>query len=212
MRWPIPLIAGLLALATLPALAETQRFQVRLYGAPVGEMVLAENASGQAYAAKGLFRTTGLVGLLARVRFEMSARGAGALPNVTTQRYTEDVDTGYRASTVTLSFDGGDRRIDPLTAILAALQDRDAATGCAFDRRTWDGVRSMRITIGDGAAKDDGLVCSGSLTRISGYTPEEMANAVSFPFSVEFERQGTRLVAVRGDIRTIHGRVALVRR
>jgi len=210
MRMRALWVLGLLLLAA-PAAADTARFQVRLAGLPVGEMVVAENSDGHVYAARSVFQTTGLAGLLAKVRFEMSARGAGALPNVSARHYSEDLDTGYRASAVAIDFASGDRRIDPLTAILAALADRGPQVGCQFDRKTWDGVRSMHVEIA-GTAGAGGFTCSGMLTRVAGYSAEDMSEARSFPFSVRFEPQGGMMVAVRADVRTIHGPVALVRR
>lgn len=212
MMWRLGIFLGWIALAALPAAAQTQRFQIRLAGLPVGELVLAINSDGRAYAASGLMRTTGLVGLLARVRFEMRARGAGSLPEVAARSYSEDVDTGFRMSQVNLTFASGDRRIDPLTAILAGLADRPPGAGCGFDRATWDGVRSMRVQIGPGSAEDAPLACAGVATRVSGYTADEMADAVRFPFTVVFAEAEGELVAMRADIRTIHGPVSLVRR
>lgn len=187
-------------------------FSVRLYGAPVGRMVIAANTGGGGYAAKGEFRTTGLVGLLARVRFTMSARGQGAPLAMRTQSYTEDLDTGFRTSAASIRFGSTDARIDPLTALVAALVDRPADKGCRYDGQTFDGTRSMRIQIREGAANADELVCTGQLKRLAGYTTEEMAEATTFPFSVEFTRSGERLVVRRADVVTIHGNVALVRR
>jgi hypothetical protein len=215
MRNSLGLAAALGVLLALPASGENAQasFNVRLFGAPVGQMVLAKNAEGMAYAAKGEFRTTGLVGLLARVRFTMSARGVGAMPDLRPRSYEEDVDTGYRTSAVRVSFAASDARIDPLTGLIAALIDRDAAMGCAFDGRTFDGKRAMRIQIRPTAGSlDDVLTCAGHLTRLSGYTVDEMADAVSFPFSIRFERVGDRLVAKHAEIDTIHGKVALLRR
>jgi hypothetical protein len=187
-------------------------FSVRLYGAPVGRMVVAANGDGRAYAAKGEFRTTGLVGLLARVRFTMRARGVGTLPDLRARSYSEDLDTGYRASATSLSFGADDPRIDPLTAFIAALLDRPTEAGCAFDGQTFDGERSMRIRIRAADKSATGLTCSGLLQRLSGYTAEEMAEATDFPFTVEFTRSGEQLVVRRADVTTIHGQVALVRR
>jgi hypothetical protein len=212
MRRAAPITLALALLAGAPGMAETARFSVRLAGFPVGEMVMAENSNGYTYAAQSAFRTTGLIGLLARVRYVMSARGAGRLPDVRSQHYTEDLDTGYRTSAIDLVFPGGDRRIDPLTGILAALTDRPADVGCAFNRRTWDGVRSMQVTIALVEQDKTEMICSGAATRVQGYTEKEMENAVSFPFTVRFEPRDGLMVAVRADIRTIHGPVALVRR
>jgi len=186
-------------------------FSVRLYGAPVGRMILAANAGGGSYAAKGEFRTTGLVGLLAKVRFTMSAHGVGAPLTMASRSYSEDLDTGYRTSATSLTFGTGDARIDPLTALLAALIDRPADTGCAFEGQTFDGTRSMSIRIREGAKTEDGLTCSGTLRRLSGYTAEEMAEATTFPFTVQFWQSGDQLMVRRGDVATIHGKVTLVR-
>jgi hypothetical protein len=197
-----------------PAMAESlySTFGVRLFGAPVGRMVVAANTNGTAYAAKGEFRTTGLVGLLARVRFTMSARGVGALPRFRSRSYSEDLDTGYRTSAVSLSFSASDERIDPLTALVSALVDRPASLGCSFDGQTFDGKRSMRVRMREAETSADGLTCTGQIVRIGGYTAEEMAEATAFPFSVEFAREADQLVVRRAEVATIHGHVALVRR
>lgn len=187
-------------------------FSVRLFGAPVGRMVIAANTGAGAYTAKGEFRTTGLVGLLARVRFTMSARGQGAPLAMRSQSYVEDLDTGFRTSAASIRFGSNDRRIDPLTALVAALVDRPVDKGCRYDGETFDGIRSMRIRIREGASSADELVCSGQLRRLAGYTAEEMAEATTFPFSIAFSRTGERLVVRRADVVTIHGNVALVRR
>lgn len=197
----------------LPAAAESlsSTFSVRLYGAPVGRMVVAANASGGSYAAKGEFRTTGLVGLLARVRFTMNARGVGAPLDMRSRSYAEDLDTGYRTSATSLAFGPGDARIDPLTGLLAALIDRPAGEGCSFDGKTFDGKRTMTVRIREAEQPEGGLVCAGTLRRLSGYTDEEMAEATSFPFTLHFASAGDWLTLRRAEVRTIHGQVALVR-
>lgn len=215
MRIAMGVLAALTVLLAAPASGDGAQatFGVRLYGAPVGQMVIAKNADGAAYAAKGEFRTTGLVGLLARVRFTMTARGVGTMPNLQPNTYEEDVDTGYRTSAVRVGFRAGDTRIDPLTGLIAALIDRDVKMGCAFDGQTFDGKRAMQVRIRPAAGSlDDDLTCTGQLTRLSGYTDDEMADAVTFPFSIRFERAGEKLMAIRADIDTIHGKVALLRR
>lgn len=187
-------------------------FSVRLFGAPVGRMIVAANAAGGTYAAKGEFRTTGLVGLLARVRFTMSARGVGAPLRMRSRSYSEDLDTGFRTSAIALTFGASDARIDPLTALVAALVDRPASEGCAFDGKTFDGTRSMQVRIREASRSDGALVCSGRLERLSGYSAEEMEEATGFAFTVQFSEAGSELVVQRADVVTIHGKVALVRR
>lgn len=199
--------------ATAPALGESlsSTFSVRLYGAPVGRMVVAANADGSAYSAKGEFRTTGLVGLLARVRFTMSARGQGTPLDMRPKSYREDLDTGFRTSATSLTFGAGDARIDPLTGLVAALVDRPVAEGCSYDGKTWDGTRTMRVRIREAGESADGLTCAGQLQRLSGYTAEEMAEAIAFHFTLQFAAAGDWLVVRRAEVTTIHGQVALVR-
>jgi len=208
------LLLWVMALATPAWAGSTQvTFETRLYGLPIGRMVLANNSNGSSYAAKGHFQTTGLVGLLARVRFTMSARGVGDELERRSRSYSEDLDTGYRTAVASVEFGNGDRRIDPLTGLIAALLDRKADAGCAFDGETFDGARTMTMRIRpaqEGANGD--LSCSGTLTRISGYSDEDMADWVSFPFSIKYERAGETLIVQRADIETIHGKVALIRR
>lgn len=207
--------AAALALAvTAPAHAESlnSTYSVRLYGAPVGQMVMGVNTGNGAYAAKGEFRTTGLVGLLARVRFTMRSRGTGAPIKMAPRSYSEDLDTGYRTSATSLSFSAGDGRIDPLIAMLAALIDRPAEQGCDFDGKTFDGKRTMTIRIRKTSESDDGLNCTGQIRRVSGYTAEEMAQATGFPFTLQLAKSGDGLTVRRADVATIHGDVSLVRR
>lgn len=187
-------------------------FSVRLYGAPVGQMVLAANVASGGYAAKGEFRTTGLAGLLARVRFTMSSRGTGAPIKMVPRSYSEDLDTGYRTSANSLSFPAGDGRIDPLIAMLAALIDRPAGQGCDYDGKSFDGTRTMTIRIRKTSDSGGTLTCNGQIRRIAGYTSKEMEQATVFPFTVQLARSGDTLTVRRADVATIHGNVALVRR
>lgn len=203
------LALGLVGAASAESLVST--FGVRLYGVPVGRMVIAANTGGGSYAAKGQFHTSGLIGLLARVRFTMSARGRGAPLDPHPASYSEDLDTGYRTSAASVSFSAGDSRIDPLSALVAALTDRPAASGCGFEGRTYDGKRVMKVTIRESASSADGLTCDGQILRLSGYSEEDMAETTGFAFSLKFDRTDNRLVIRRGNVDTIHGKVTLVR-
>lgn len=209
--WLVSLVLAVSVAGNAAAESLTSTFGVRLYGAPVGRMVIATNADGSSYAATGEFRTTGLIGLLAKVRFTMRARGVGALLNLSARSYSEDLDTGYRTSAVSVSFTASDPRVDPLTALVATLADRPAQLGCAYDGQTFDGLRSMRVSIREASDDAERLVCAGQLTRLQGYTDAELSEARGFPFSTEFRRAGDMLVVERAAVRTIHGHVSLVR-
>ena len=208
------LIALFFAVPGAPLWAETERvgFGVRLFGLPVGVMATAINTEGPYYAAASQFRTTGVVGLIARVRFTMESRGRGTHPDFDPGFYSEDMDTGYRTSSAELSFPPGDARVDPLAAILSILSDRAAARGCAVSGQTWDGKRSMSFQLVEQARDTARLTCRGVAVRLSGYTPEDMAKGTRFPFTVEYDLAGEWLRVRRAVAETIHGKVALVRR
>jgi hypothetical protein len=210
--WLVSLLLAASVVGSAAAESLNSTFAVRLYGAPVGRMVIAANVDGSTYAATGEFRTTGLIGLLARVRFTMHARGVGALPDLSTRSYSEDLDTGYRQSAISFSFAASDPRVDPLTALIATIADRPISIGCAYDGRTFDGERSMRISIRKASDEADRTVCAGQLTRLQGYTDAELAEARGFAFSVEFRHADDLLVVEQAAVRTIHGHVSLVRR
>jgi hypothetical protein len=198
----------------IPARAETERvsFGVRLFGLPVGVMATAINTEANGYAAASQFRTTGVVGLIARVRFEMESRGRGVHPDFDPAYYREDMDTGFRTSSNDLSFASGDERVDPLAAILSILSDREAGRGCAVSGQTWDGKRSMSFELVENRRGDAGVTCTGVAVRLSGYTADEMAEATRFPFTVDYDLSGAWLRVQRAVVETIHGKVALVRR
>ena len=200
--------------SNLPAWAETERisFGVRLFGLPVGVMATAINTEANGYAAASQFRTTGVVGLVARVRFEMESRGRGAHPDFDPAYYREDMDTGFRTSSSELALAPNDARVDPLAAILSILSDRKAGRGCAVSGQTWDGKRSMSFELAEYGRGDQGLTCTGVAVRLSGYTAEEMEEATHFPFTVDYDLSGAWLRVQRAVVDTIHGKVALVRR
>jgi hypothetical protein len=197
-----------------PARAETERvsFGVRLFGLPVGVMATAINTEANGYAAASQFRTTGVVGLVARVRFEMESRGRGVHPDFDPAYYREDMDTGFRTSSSELALAPNDARVDPLAAILSILSDREAGRGCAVSGQTFDGKRSMSFELVENRRGDAGVTCTGVAVRLSGYTAEEMAEATHFPFTVDYDLSGAWLRVQRAVVETIHGKVALVRR
>ncbi len=206
-------LAAVIGLVSAPAGAGTleARFGVQLFGLPVGQVVVATNEVHNAYAARGEFRTTGIVGFLAKIQFSMHARGSGQVPQLSSQSYSEDMATGYRESAAAVSFPPGDQRIDPLSAMIATMIDRPRAKGCAIDRTTYDGTRVMHVEVHQVAEASDKLTCEGVLTRISGYDAATMSRGRKFGFHIEYQIKDGWLKMARGSVETEHGNVALVR-
>lgn len=194
------------------ATADTATFQVRLSGLPVGQMVLTDSRSSSGYDVKSTFRTTGVAGIVAKVRYVMRAKGSGEMPNLNPRSYAEDMHTGYRSSNVNLTFASSDARIDPMSAFYLALGSRPVAAGCSASAKTWDGTREMKVQLAPASKTSDRLICNGSATRLSGYTAKELAKARRFPLTVTYDRRGETWVPTRLTVTTIHGPVTLIRR
>lgn len=178
-----------------PATAEVLRFEVRGWGIPIGEMVLADNGAN----ATGAFRTTGLAGAVAKVRFDMQRSGT---------LYRAALHTGRRDRKDQVAIPTTDRRLDPLSALLRALRPPDGAAGCALQAVVFDGRRALRLEL----TQDGPTRCRGTLTRQSGYSAEELAEARAFPIEIQYHTRAGALVAHKARVGTVHGKVTLIRR
>ncbi|MGH1368221.1 MAG: DUF3108 domain-containing protein [Maritimibacter sp.] len=205
-------VFSFLTFIAAPACAETANFQVRLSGIPVGQMVLQASHSESGYSVTSKFRTTGVAGIIAKVAYVMRAKGRGQIPNIRSNAYSEDMNTGYRASNVNLTFANSDSRIDPMSAFYLALATRPVSAGCAAKVRTWDGTREMNVSLAPYSQNATQLVCKGHAARHKGYTAAELAKMSGFPFTVEFIRRGETWEPARVSVKTIHGPVTLIRR
>ena len=212
--------------------AEPARFAVQLLGVRIGQLEMSGGAGGGAYAARARFRTTGAAGLLARVRFDLAADGAtgGAVADggLVPAHYSEDMHTGRRRSASRLEAARGllapvgnrgtaaapappPGALDPMTALFAALRDQPEAALCRLDAPVFDGERHTRIRLTGRAVTADGIACSGTFSRVSGYSAGELAERRHFPLSVTYRRQGRLWRAMAAEVRTLHGKVRLVR-
>lgn len=176
--------------------AEELRFSVRGWGLPIGQLVL--NARPSASVARGRFRTTGLAGAVAAVRFDMVREGPV---------YHAKLHTGRRARQDRVRLASGDNRLDPLTALWRALATRDQKAGCVMQSTVFDGVRQLSLTL----APVGDLRCRGHLTRISGYSRTEMAEAHNFPIEIWFKLSGGKMYVQKARVDTVHGQVTLIR-
>ena len=192
-----------------PALAEGRSYDLSMFGVKIGQMDLEAREGARDYALEAQFRTTGVVGLLARVRFDMAARGKVQGPRLSARQYREDMDTGQRQSATQLAFDAGDARMDLLSAFWMGLRDRPAALGCALDARTFDGQRELRVTLAPAGETATTVTCTGAIHRVAGYSPEELAERRSFPLEATYRRVGDRLRFHRLKLNSLHGKATL---
>lgn len=220
----------LLSLAPLCLRAEPldARFAVQALGVKVGDLVLTGSVEARHYTATSQFRTTGLAGAVARVRFVLRAGGIRTEDGFRPRFYREEMNTGRRDSQIDLRFDDGiapaalsggvigrdDPRgvVDPLTAILMVLRDRDDRPPCALRQRVFDGERLTELHLFSEEAEADEVICIGTYRRLAGYPEAELRQRREFPLRIHYRAEAGRMRATRIRVETIYGPAVLLRR
>ena len=236
---PLALVAGLAA-AALPAAADqTDRivFDVMLKGIRAGELAINGRIEGNRYGANGTLQTSGLVGMLRKLRYDATSSGAVSGARFTPFRYTEKANTPSRQSENVIVYKGGvpvsvssnppraarerdvdpaaqGGTLDPLTALYAVLRDVDPTEACRLDVRMYDGARRSQVKLS--APKPmagGGVTCTGEYRRLAGFSDKDMAERTRFPFTLVYEPTGEgRLQVARVVTATVYGNGVLKRR
>lgn len=232
---------GLLGAAPSGAQAQEKRqqavYDLRLRGLTMGTLSYSSVEAGQSYALNGRMETSGLAGMLRKMRYDASASGRLTRTGFATQRYSQKGGSGKRVTEEVLVWQGGvprlekqeppraprDNALDPraqrgtvdtLTSIHATLRDVPKGQECNVDLTLYDGRYRMGLKIGAPQPGRDGAVsCAGQYIRLGGFSAEEMAERVSFPFTlhlVPLDGQTMRVQEVAME--TLWGRARLVRR
>ncbi|SHJ31712.1 Protein of unknown function [Shimia gijangensis] len=222
--------AAALVLGTLPAKAD-QLWSVHGFGIKVGEMQVRMAQTGETYKGSGSFRTTGLAGVLARIHFDVSAKGTLTGDMLRPKAYKGSINTGKRKSQTTLEYSTGIPRktagkdapavpidpdrlngaIDPMTMMWLTLRDSEAPT-CVFDQTQFDGTRLTAIRLTRREDDDDDIICHGSYDRLGGYSQAELDEMSTSPLSITYRKSGDTWRTVRVYVRTRHGPATLHRR
>lgn len=228
--------AALVAMSLAPARAEQVSYDLVLMGLTAGRLTYDGSVSGGGYAVSGRLQTTGLAAMLKQVRYDATARGRVAKGAYTPATYTEDANTGKRQSHSVMGYQRGVPQVteyqparsprsydidpatqggtvDPLTALFVTLADVAPGQECKVQLRLFDGRRASRLTTGGRQQSGDRVTCAGEYRRVAGFPPDEMAERVSFPFTVTYApRTDGVLSVVEVSMQTIYGRGRLVRR
>lgn len=216
----------------------TSRYDVRLIGAKVGEMVMASTETATRYSTRARFRTTGAFATLSRASFDISATGRRSGDRYVPTRYREITREGRHFTNVKISYRSGVATeisgetggkvppvdpakmrgaLDPLTVVYAALRRQPLSNACALDVDVYDGQRHARLTLTGRQERADGLTCHGRYHRIAGYSSPSKINT-SVPISVLYApdaqdaQDAQELVAQKVTVRTRYGHVTLHRR
>ncbi|MBF9030224.1 DUF3108 domain-containing protein [Rhodobacterales bacterium HKCCE3408] len=231
------LLAGVALVIATGASAQTYRqdFDVRWNGLRVARLVLAVRDEEAAYALAGRAESTGMAAIFRSVRAEMSAQGSFDGDRPRPFAYSEDLDTGRRASTVTLSYRDGvpeivarnpdgppepwdidpadqSGTIDPLSALFSLVRPRAAEATCGWSEDVFDGRRRSRLMLGTAEPSADGISCPGLYERIAGFRPEELADRTDFPFRATFREGPDGLWVLTGiELQSLYGPVEISR-
>lgn len=208
-----------------------QLWSVHPFGLKVGELGVAMEEDENTYSGAGHFRTTGLVGVLARIRLDISGTGHKSDAVRTPLTYEGRIDTGRRKSRTELVFSepvprkvaGPDNpavaipnaalkgAIDPFTMMWLTIGDRSAPL-CQFERSQFDGTRLVAIRLTERETDGDLVTCHGIYDRLGGYTPEELDEITQSPLSITYEPHAGSWRAVRVKLQSRHGPATLKRR
>lgn len=231
----LSLVCCLAAADSAHAETLSSKFSATVAGIRAGTVELRGTEAAGRYEVQGAAASSGLVGEF--VRFTVQAAAAGSVRNgrYAPSSYTEVSQSREGTQRVTYRYRGGipqiDRSpddeerephhvgpegqrgtLDPLTALWALLRDQPRASACAADVSAYNGETRSRLRLTNVESEGATLVCSGLYTRIAGFSDEEMAERVNWPFTLIYRETGETLLRVEElRIPTSFGLFRLVR-
>ena len=237
LRPASPAATFLLALALCaPLRAEEGNFAVTVAGLGAGSISYQGSETGGRYTATGSVVSTGLARVLYPAQVATASTGRVDGNRYRPASYRSKTDKRSKSKEIAFAFAGGipkvtqtppDRKrkpyhaapenqkgvLDPMTTAFAILRDRPAALACKLDIFNYDGRERSRIRLSGGKREGDTLTCPGMYTRVAGFSPEDMAERVNWPFTVIYRVQpdGTHRVS-KVIIATTLGTVQMTRR
>lgn len=223
--------AVLLLLPTASLASETQLWSVHGFGLKVGELRITTTQTQATYAGSGQFQTTGLAGVLKRIRFRIAADGRVKQTRLLPKSYDGFIDTGRRVSETKLRFSNGLPKkiagkqdpetpisdaakrgaLDPMSMMWHTVRDQSDATICTLDQTQFDGTRLVRITLTKRKGDAQSVTCSGTYDRIGGYSAEELAELKTSPLQITYQRVGDLWRAKEIRLTSRHGKAKLLR-
>ncbi|PID36145.1 MAG: hypothetical protein CSA72_14200 [Rhodobacterales bacterium] len=206
-------LLSLALLAAKPVFSETlldAELTVRVVGISVGRITLVQNGTERAYIARGRLEPTAIVATLKDVFTVMRAEGRFRQGQMYPTSYTEDINTGERVGHSEARFGAGDKRIDPLSAMIDLVRSRPASAGCGMTRKMWDGTRGHVLILKRSASGKGIARCFWRLERTSGYTAEQLAKMSGYDINMTYRVEAGHWVFSYGEVDTIYGSATLV--
>jgi Protein of unknown function (DUF3108) len=229
------------AIVTLSAASAAQAddqaiFDIEVRGLKAGTLTIAGAENASSYAVSGRLASAGLVGMVRKVSYDATSKGAMKGGRFTPRSYTERADTGKRQSEAQMDYKGGVPQVkvqnppftpgpndvdpatqggsvDPLTALYATLRPVEKGEECKVAVDMFDGRRASRITLSAPVVEGDAVTCSGEYRRVAGFSDKDMAEKVRFPFTLTYmPREDGKMQVVEVAMESLYGRARMVRR
>lgn len=240
------LAAGLVALigvagvgsggAAMADQVDKATFGLSLRGISAGTLVVNGSISGGRYTSEGVFKSSGIVGALTKIRYDARSKGTFASGKFVPSSYWEKADTPKRKSEVTMGYARGvpqgmsysppkeveEAKVklssqggsyDPLTALYAVTRDVTAAEACKTSFATFDGKRAARVALSKPTVAGDTITCAGEYKRVAGFSEKDMAEKTRFPFTLVYHKAANGMMRVDEiSLDTLYGKGVLKRR
>ncbi len=233
--------AALAVASALPAPSRAEAafdgaFDVVFRGIVAGRATWRANEAPGAYAVSALLQSTGLLRLVADIRYVAEVTGVRSGDRFSPSRYREEANTGQRKQAAVMAFrrgvpvvekveppqppgpndlDPAKERgvVDPLTALYLVLRDVPKDRACTARAVIFDGRRRSQVALSRPQASGDRITCAGEYRRLAGFTEFEMRERQRFPFELTYASDGNGgLRVVEVTIETVYGPARLIRR
>lgn len=234
------LLSCLLSLTMgLPSHADQQDaavFDISIRGVSAATLSVSGAVKGKSYVASGVLKSSGILGMLKRIRYDASVSGMLSNGRFTPARYVEKADTGKRKSAAVMAYRRGVPQVksytpprppaqgdidpvtqggtvDPLTTLYAVLRDVPTAEACKLRVFLFDGRRRSQVVLSAPKAEGESITCRGEYRRLEGFSAEDMAEKSRFPFALTYSDAGNGMVHVTEiSLDTLYGKGRMIRR
>lgn len=228
-------IATVLGLAPQVGLAETNRFDLKIRGLTLGEIVMSDKVTASTYSVAAQIKSTGLAAAIRRFSYTGKAQGRLRRGVPAPTRYEEVADTGRRTSESLIEYRSGvpvvlrytspkeagadapdpatqKGTVDPLTGVWALLRDVSPTRVCQMNLYMFDGKRRSQIALRPTSPANGLPRCAGFYERLQGFTAEEVSRHTRFDFIVTYGTAGDLLRVESVDFESSYGTAQIVRR
>ena len=214
------------------AAEERQIYDVYVGGIKSGTLGLSAAVEGNSYTAEGKIQTSGLLGALFEFAFSGTSRGEiRGDDRLVPVAYRAAQDDGDDVRSTTISYAGGmpsrveidpprKRRkvpekllrdtVDPVAATFALLRPEDGS--CTKQVEIFDGAKRSRITVSERRRAGEFWACSGTYTRVAGFSKRQMEERTNFPFTLFYRETRGGMEVARFETQSTMGTVSAVRR